>query len=179
MKSDIIMIDSLGKGFAEAIQETQKSAEIRGLNRRETVQLKMIAEEMLSLVRSVTGERQASFWIESTEKAFQLNLTTKTELDKDKRANLISTATSRKNEITRSFLGRLRDAFEEALTAEADHTFYEMPDDVSNDLINRVVEDTEWDGYERSVLKGLADNITIAIRGGMVSMTVSKQFPEA
>ena len=176
MKSDVIRIDNQGNGFAEAIQTAEKVAEYQGLNQKEAIQLKVIAEEMLSLARSVTGEMQASFWMEGEGKAFDLHMSTKTVMDKEKRYQLISSTTARKNEISKSFLGRLRDAFEEAMTADADMTCYELPNDVAADVSNRLIEDLEWDGYEKSVLRGLADDVRIAIRGGLVDMTVSKKF---
>ena len=62
------------------------------------------------------------------------------------------------------------------MTADADMTCYELPNDVAADVSNRLIEDLEWDGYEKSVLRGLADDVRIAIRGGLVDMTVSKKF---
>jgi len=46
------------------------------------------------------------------------------------------------------------------------------------DLANHVVEctDAEWDGYEQSTLRRLADTIKIGIRGNNVEMTVIKNF---
>lgn len=175
MKSDIIKIDSKGKGFEDAIQETRKAAQFRGLNHKDSVQLQLLTEEMLSLARSVTGEMEASFWLESEGKAFDLCMTTKTVMDQEKRYLLISSATSRKNEAANSFLGRLRDSFEQAMLAEAE-TVNTVPDDVVNDVYNRFIDETEWDQYEQSILRRLADNVKIAIRGGLVTMTVSKRF---
>lgn len=98
-------------------------------------------------------------------------------MDMEKRSQLLSAATSRKNEAARTFLGRLRDAFEEAMTAEPSREYHEtIPQDLYYDVKSGPVEDTEWDGYERSVLRKLADNIKIGIKGGMVDMTVSKDF---
>lgn len=37
---------------------------------------------------------------------------------------------------------------------------------------------TEYDGYERSVLRKLADDIKVAIRGGVVDMTVVKKLAQ-
>ena len=176
MKSDIIKIDNQGNGFTEAIQETQKTAEYQGLEKKEIICLKMVAEEMLSLARSVTGEMQANFWLESEGKAFELFMTTKTVMDKDKRYQLISSTTSRQNEIRKSFLGKLRDSFEQAMAADGDRLYYELPNNLSDDVSGAYVEDPEWDGYERSVLRGLADDIKIAIKGSEVKMTVSKRF---
>lgn len=178
MKSDVIKIDNQGNGFAEALQTTQKIAEFQGLNKKETIQLKIVTEEMLSLVRSVTGEMQASFWLESTGKAFDLHMATKTVMDREKRYQLISSTTARKNEITNTFLGKLRNAIEEAMASEPDKSGSELPQDVVDDLPNHYIEDVEWDGYERSVLRGLADRVSIGIRGGLVDVTVSKKFAE-
>ena len=175
MKSDIIKIDSKGKGFEDAIQETRKAAQFRGLNHKDSVQLQLLTEEMLSLARSVTGEMEASFWLESEGKAFDLCMTTKTVMDQEKRYLLISSATSRKNEAANSFLGRLRDSFEQAMLAEAE-TVNTVPDDVVNDVYNRFIDETEWDQYEQSILRKLADEVKISIRGGTVDMTVTKNF---
>ena len=176
MKSDVIVIDNSGKGFENAVAETRKVAEYQELNGKDVLHLELMTEEMLSLVRSVTGEMQASFWIETEGTHYDLHLTTKTVMDKEKRYLLISSASSRKNEAAKTFLGYLRNAFEEAMAAEVDHSYNDLPQDILNDLANHPIEDPEWDGYERSVLRKVADNVKIAIRGGVVDMTVSKDF---
>ena len=63
MKSDIVLIDNRGNGFAQALEQTQKAAAFRGISHQDSTRLQLIAEEMLSLARSVTGEMQASFWM--------------------------------------------------------------------------------------------------------------------
>ena len=96
MKSDIIRIDNQGNGFQEALTQTEKAAQYRGLSRKESLQLRLCTEELLSLARSVTGEMKASFWLESEEKRFSLHLSTETVMDREKRKNLIASATSRR-----------------------------------------------------------------------------------
>ena len=176
MKSDVILIDNRGNGFAEALKQTGKVAEYRGISPKDTTRLQLMAEEMLSMARSVTGEMQASFWIECEGTAVELHMTTKTVMDKEKRYLLISSSTSRKNEAANSFLGRLRDAFEEAMTADTDREYFDLPIELQADLAGRPIDTPEWDRYEQSVLLRLADNVKIGIRGGLVSMTVSKDF---
>ena len=176
MVSDIIRIDNRGNGFREAVNETKKAAEYRGIDRKASLQLQLITEEMLSLARSVTGEMQASFWLENDGNRFEMHLTTKTVIDKEKRYQLISSATSQKNEAAKGFLGKLRDVFEEAMASDAEREYYTLPADVEADLSGRVFDDPEWDGYERSVLRTIADDIKISIRGGLVEMIVSKSF---
>ncbi len=175
MKSDIIMIDNRENGFHAALTETGKAAAFRELSHKETLQLQLCTEEMLSLVRSVTGEMTAAFWLESEGKSFALHLSTKTVMDAEKRKQLISSATSQKNEAANSFLGKLRDAFEAAMVAEPGS---DIPDEAMEDMVNRVIEIPEWDKYEQSILSRTADDVKIAIRGGTVEMTVSKSFGE-
>ena len=105
-------------------------------------------------------------------------MTTNTVMDKEKRSLLISAATSRKNEAAKGFLGKLRDAFEQAMVADAVHANMDLPQDILADLPHGTLGDMEWDGYERSVLRRLADDVKISIRGGEVDMAVSKNFAD-
>lgn len=176
MKSDVIIIDNKGNGFQKAIDQTRKSATFVGLDQNESLDLQLLAEEMLSLVRSVTGEVQASFWIESEGKAFDLHVSTETVMDKEKRRQLIESSTSRKNEASTGFLGKLRNAFEEALTAEADRQDVDLYTDELSDLPGGVLGQADWDGYERSILQTVADQVKIGIKGGKVDVTICKCF---
>ena len=175
MKSDIIYIDNKENGFQDALFHTEKSAEYRDLSHKESLQLRLCTEEMLSLTRSVTGEMKAEFWLESEGKLFTMHLSTETVMDREKRKNLIASATSRRNEAANSFLGKLRDAFEEAMVVEANA---EIPEEAMDDMFNRVIEIPAWDEYEQSILRNVADEVKIAIRGRLVDMTVIKSFGE-
>ncbi|MBQ6384057.1 MAG: hypothetical protein IJJ42_10795 [Clostridia bacterium] len=176
MKSDVIVIDNQGNGFRDAVEQTKRTAAFRGLNSKDSLHLQLITEEMLSLARSVTGEMKASFWIEGDDNQFDLHLSTETVMDKEKRALLISSATNRKNDAAKGFLGKLRDAFEQAMVADAVHPSADLPPEILADIPATAFEDADWDGYEKSVLKRLADNVKIGIRGSVVDMTVSKKI---
>ena len=174
MRSDIVWIDNNGKGFEEAIEQTKKIAEFEGVGEMETIRLQVLAEEMLSLARSVTGELQASFWIEMEDMQAVMHMTTRTELNKEERAELIASSTSRKNEAATSFLGKLRDRIEMAIAAEPTH--YIPSADLMSDLPFGLYEEQEWDGYERSILRRMADNVSIGIKGDVVDIVVTKRL---
>ena len=177
MKSEIITIDNRENGFSEAVKEAQKVAAYTELSAKNSLHLQLCTEEVMSLVRSITGEIKASFWIETEGPQYDLHVSTKTAMDMEKRNLLLSVATSRKNEAAKSFLGMLRDVFEETMVVEVKQGD-DIPSDVLGDLANHVIvcTDAEWDGYEQSTLKKLADVIKVSIRGGMVDLTVSKKF---
>ena len=175
MRSDMIQIDNLGNGFEDAVKETKKVAQYNGLNEKETRYLQLCTEEILSLAHSVTGEMQATFWMENQGKQYALHLNTKTVMDKEKREMLLTSASSRKNEAANTFLGWIRDAFERAIAAEAVHDYADEPEDLP-EYLDYHPDDPEWDGYEKSVLKQYSDNIKIFIRGGLAEMIVLKDF---
>ena len=143
---------------------------------RATIQLQMLTEEMLSMARSITGELNASFWIECEGSTASLHMATKTVMDRQKRDLLIASATSRSNEKATTFLGKVSDFFENAMLSDPERNEPDM--DLLNDLPHGIFGDPEWDGYERSILRKLADDIKIGIDGGQVEMTVSKRFEE-
>ena len=174
MMFNTLSIDNRGKGFNDAVVETKKVAEFDGLNDKQSLQLQLCTEELLSMARSITGEMEASFWLDKDGDKYDLNMSTETVMDKDKRAMLIEASSSRKNEAASTFLGMLRDIIEQAMVAESDKVIYELPDDIAADVTGRYIENPEWDRYEQSILRKLADDIRISIQGGVVKMTVTK-----
>ncbi len=176
MRTDTIQISGSGKGFEAALDETKKAAAFRGLERKPSLRLQLLTEEMLCMLHSVTGEAKASFWIESEGRRFEMHLTCMTGMDKEKREALIASTTAKKNAAANSFLSRLRDVFEEAMASTVERTYFELPTDIQADLTGRSFDDPEWDRYEQSVLLRLADDVSIAIRGKEIHMTVTKTF---
>ncbi|MBR6088740.1 MAG: hypothetical protein IKP86_02325 [Anaerolineaceae bacterium] len=176
MKSDIIRITNDGTGFEKAVNETLRIGDYEQLSDKDSLHLELITEEMLSMVRILTGETDAVFWIEAENGQFDLHLNTEAVMDKKKRAMLISTSSSNKNEAANSFLGYLRDMFEKAMAQEIDKSDHPVSDQTMNDIPIQFADHQEWDGYEQSVLRNLADDIRISIRGKVVDMTVKKSF---
>ena len=167
MKSAVTEVNSRGEGIGDAMNETAKIAERNRLSRENSLRLQLLAEEMLSLVRTVTGDMKASFWVERDENRYDLMLLTNTVMSRRKREQLIAASSSGRNEASRGFLGKLRNTLEQAM--------------LSTERYNNIVFDQsqlrageEWDGYEQCILQKFADDVKITIRGNEVKMTVSK-----
>ena len=176
MKSDIIQIDNHCNGFGKAVEETRKVAVYQGLTRKQSLSLELCTEEMLSMVCSITGDMKASFWLENEGSRYELHLSTRTLMDKEKRKQLIAVSTEKKNAAATTFLGRVRDVFEAAMTNEHVQTG-QIPDEIMDDLANHVIlEETEWDGYECAVLKTVSENVQVVIRGNQVEMIVTSML---
>ena len=177
MKSNVVLIDSNGNGFKEAVEQARKVSVFNDLNQDEELDLLLMTEEMLSLLNNVYGDIKASFWIEvEGGTRFELHMAAELILDKEKRAKLLSLATSRKNEAATGFLGRLRDKFEEAMTLDSDKRAEERSSDVLADIPYGIMGEPEWDGYERSILQSISDEVKIGIRGQKAEITVCKNY---
>ena len=60
MKTDVIEITALESGIKEALAQTEKAAVYRGLSRKETLRLQLLAEEMMGMLRTIEpGESRA------------------------------------------------------------------------------------------------------------------------
>ena len=173
MKTAVIDVDSRGYGFQDAMEETRKMAECNALGREDSLRLQLFTEEMLNMIRTVAGDVKASFWIEREGSRYDLLLTANTVMNRRKRELLIASATSGENDASKGFLGRLRNAFEQAMVSDerSNRIYYKKAQELHAD---RSAE--EWDRYEQSVLQKLADEVKISIRGDEVKMTVSKSF---
>ena len=200
MKTDVITVSSKGARMESALAQVDKMAAYKGLTGKNALHLRLLAEEMMGMMRSITGETEGKFWIEDEEDVYQLHLQVVTRMDSEKRDQLLSASTTGKNESARGLMGRLRDFFDrgadedvacfsspimlpEALETSSSPTLdwewsmvrYE------DELAARVREDDgearkAWDELEKSVVARVADDVKVSIRGRVVEMTLMKKM---
>ena len=156
-KSKSIDIDNRGYHFEDALEESEKISLQAGLSNKNAVRLRLITEEMLSMVRGITGQCRASFRILCDKERFELYLTTRTRMNKIERSTLKTLGKSD----PASFKDKLRYELEKALNMDSDSEFEVL---------------TEPGRFEQSILYHLADSIRIDIYGGSVFLTVIKDF---
>ena len=201
MKSDVIVVNSSGKGMSEALQETESVSSYKKLDAKESLHLRLLSEEMMGLMRALTGEKEALFWIEDNDGQFELHLKTMTMMNSEKRKKLLGSSTSGKNSAATGILGKLRDVFEKMLDADggplpefyADGLMYDHLEDpmavsMTNAMTswslrkymesyseNEAAEKKESDNLEQSIVTALADEVKIFINGSAVEMIIYKK----
>ena len=125
MKSDVVQIERSGEGTQAALYAASASAAYRGLNKKDAIHLRLLSEEMLGMIRQITHETQATFWVESEDMRFTLHLVARPLITGKMRKDLLTASTSGKNAAAKGFMGKIRDIFDRALTASD-------PDDLVN-----------------------------------------------
>ena len=200
MKTDIIKVSSKGIQMEAALEQVEKVAAYKDLSRKNALHLRLLTEEMMGMMRSVTGETEGEFWIEDEDGEYRLHLRIAARLNPEKREQLLSASSTGKNESAKGLMGRLRaffdwscdedadgfsspvllpDAFEyssaPALDWEWSMQRYEAALDAEMGQDNSAVREA-WDELEKSVVKHVADDVRVAIRGGTVEMIIIKKL---
>ncbi len=193
MKTDVILVSSKGSGIYAALMQTEKVAEYKGLAHKDALHLRLLAEEMMSMMGSIAGNVLGKFWIEDEDNVYQLRLQVKTDMDFEQRKQLISAASSGQNEAHKGIMGKLRAFFE---PDDDLPVFYDVSmsptGDVASDSawsmrayreeIERCLHEKRkgaeeaWDELEKSVVTHIADDVKVSIRGRTVEMTIIKKL---
>ena len=205
MKTDVIEISPTGEGMTEALQQTEKAAAYQELTPKQGLRLRLLAEEMMGMLRTIVGEGQASYWVEAEGNRFSLHLAMGTRMNADLREELLKTSTSGKNAAVQGFMSRIKDIFvqlsepdgEGISPAEYGFSYVDVTsfEDASLGVTthgmmygwsmkaykNAVAEHLEeeqdkWDELEKSITAKLADEVKVFIRGNTVEMVVEKAF---
>ena len=198
MKSDVIKVTNGGEGFAEALDQAERTAAFIGLPGKSSLHLRLLTEEMMGMMHALTGERTAKFWIESEGSCVSLHLCARTAMNTQKREQLLSASSSGRNIAVKGVTGKLRDLFERFLepidgdpTLGCDSFVFAGMDPSGSAMavesfwsLNRyraavaaeASQQEDWDELEKSVVAKLSDEVQVGISDGNVEMIVQKKF---
>ena len=200
MKTDVITVSSRGNRMEAALGQVDKVIAYKELSGKNALHLRLLAEEMMGLMRSVTGAGKGLFWIEEEDQEYRLHLQVRARLSEEKRERLLDVSSSGKNESAKGLMGRLRDFFDWGSDEDlATYTSplllpdaFEYTSSPSLDwewsmrqyetaLSARVAKDEPgaqeaWDELEKSVVKKVADDVKVYIRRGTAEMVILKKL---
>lgn len=194
MKTDVIVVTNEERGMEAALNQVDKIAEYKELSGKNALHLRLLAEEMMAMMRSITGKAEGEFWMEDKDGVYELHLKVQKLMDSRQREQLIASSTSGRNEATRGFMGKIR-------------ALFDMPSDVpvfqgsflpgiapqtQGDLLwsmedyrlqlqqyrdqNREDAREAWDELEKSVVAHVADDVKVSVRGREAEMTIIKKL---
>ena len=201
MISDIIHISKMDDTSNDkALDLSRRVSQYKELSRKSAMHLRLLTEELLGMMRTVTGESNGQFWIEAEGDEYRLHLKVDTLIGSKERKELLSAASSGKNEASKTLMGRLaefffRDAdegianFNNPLLASGTRSGAALP--VSdwewslavsrNNLTPKVAEKDAvaleaWDELEKSVVTHVADDVKVFIKGGETEVVLIKKM---
>ena len=202
MKSDVIHITNDGVGVAEAVKQTELVAAFKSLEKKDSLHLLLLTEEMMGMMKALTGEKEADFWIDDEDNNFRLHLKAETSMNTEMRNKLLSASTSGDNIAAKGVMGKIRDLFNRLVepteapmsdeyasgwapsnmsTAEAAAVAKNFSSaSASVWSLNRYkasqAQGEKWDELEKSIIANIADEVEIGITEGTVEMIVYKKI---
>lgn len=198
MKTDVIHVSSDGAGIAQALAQVDAVAAYKSLAGKDALHLRLLTEEMMGMVRALTGECEADFWIEDEDGVYQLHLKTDTAVNTRMREKLLEVSTSGQNKAAKGVMGKLRELYERALEPSGHGTDPLLAAGVASGggyvdigmaaagvwsfsryktaLQNGKGPREDWDELEKSIVANVADEIEIGIKDNTVEMVIYKKF---
>ena len=205
MISEKIAVNNSGSGMNEALALTDRTAQALSLSKKEAFHLRLLAEEMMSMVNAITGDFVANFWVENEGRDCTLHLSAKSELDYEKRSEMLSVSTSGKNTAQLGIMEKIRGFFEaglwgigEGFKLQAEYaapmfgygmvgidagmteTMYSWSmQKYKSDVESAKDDDPDaWDELEKSIIANIADDVNVGVRRDGVELSVHKNFAQ-
>ena len=200
MKTDMIQVSARGNRMEAAMEQVDKVIAYKGLTGKNALHLRLLAEEMMGLMRSVTGEGEGLFWIEDEDNEFRLHLQVQARLTGEKKDQLLEVSSSGRNESAKGLMGRIRDFFDWG--SDGDLYAFSSPLMIQDSYWsgtnatldwewsmrryeaalypqvekNDPAAQEAWDELEKSVVKHVVDDVKVYIRNGTVELVILKKF---
>ena len=198
MKSNVCKIEK-GTGDLDIIlRESQKVAQYNDLDHKQTMQLRLLCEELDGMLPNIIDDFDGDFWIEFAEGICQLHVSVKfDEFTVEKKEALINVSTNKKNAAAVGIVGKIRSGFENIflnddacrlgsiMTSSVHSTAgYSEAIDFSciwsleqyRNSVNKETQAEAWDELEKSVIASIADDVIVGIKGKQAHIIVVKKF---
>lgn len=205
MKTAEIKVTTQGEGMEEALAATEKLGLDCGLGHKENLRLRLLAEELIGLLRGITGSVEAEYQAREENREFNLRLCADVTLDQEMRRQLLAASSSGKNAAARGFMGKLREMVALVLLPKGQNassvsslslglismgspvgyvsgldtyswTMSTYMSEIKENLEDIAGAQEAWDELEKSIVANLADEVSVNIRGSAVEIAISKAF---
>ena len=198
MRSNICKIEKGTRDLDAILKESERVAEYNGLSHKQSLQLRLLCEEIDGMLPNIIDDFDGELWIDLEDGVCKVNVSIEIPgFNIEKKAELVSIAKSRKNAAAVGIVGKIRDAIENFFLDEERMEAVAMsaePFGVSNARCNGVdyayiwrLEEYRssvkkeaaaeaWDELEKSVIASVADDITVGIKGRRANIIIIKNF---
>ena len=198
MKSNICKINNGVSDLGDILNETAKVAVYNELDQKQSLQLRLICEEIDGMLPNIIDEFEGDFWIEYEEGVCKVNISIKIpEFNIHKKEELVGIAKSKRNAAAIGIVGKIRNAIENfwlnedamnainvsssmfqfstGLSGGADYAcFWSLENYRVN--IRKEEESEAWDELEKSVLASVADDVIVKVKGNCADIVIIKKF---
>lgn len=194
MKSNVCIVEKGGLGLENILTEVEKVTDYNGLQGKEALRLRLLAEELVGMLPELVNNFEGCFWLQNDKNRYELHVELSVEkLSREGKEALIAVSANRKNSAALSFMGKIRDVaenmllFSEAPTdsdylcdydnVDVHYTYVWTLEHYMKQQKERLTDYSEdWDELEKSIVAKLADDVIVGVRGKKVEIIIKKEF---
>ncbi len=202
MKTDVCKLTNDKSTLDNILAEAEKSASYNKLSAKQSLQLRLLAEEMVGMMPELLEIGNGEFWIENDGPEYELHAAIKTKrMTLDKKEEIMSVSKSGVNASSKGIINKIKliaesmaDGYIEAsrMSNTAGYEFYDMGS-ATGHLQNEIwseawslknyrdsAQDNKdketWDELEKSVIANIADDVIVGYIGKKVDIIIKKVF---
>ena len=204
MKSNVCKIENGTKDLAAILKESEKVAVYNELTHKQTMQLRLICEEIDGMLPNIIDDFDGDLWIEFEDGVCKVNISLSfAEFTSEKKEELVGIAKNKKNAAATGLGGKIRSVLEDVFL-EADSfgggdmsldsryfatQYYNNMDNIAGmgysclwsleNYINTIKKEEDsatWDELEKSVLASIADDVIVGVKGKRADIIIVKKF---
>ncbi len=203
MKSNVCKIENGTKDLAAILRESEKVAVYNELTHKQTLQLRLICEEIDGMLPNLIDDFNGEFWIDFDDGVCRVNISLRfEEFTAKKKEELVAIAKNKKNASASGIVGMIRSALEDVFLEEDSFggdmslesryfvtEYYNSMDqfyvaDYSSlwslehyrSTVKKQEKTEKWDELEKSVIASVADDIVIGVKGKRADINIVKKF---
>ena len=192
MKSNVCRIENGTRDLAAILKESERVAEYNGLTHKQSLQLRLLCEELDGMLPEIIDEFDGELWIEFENGVCRINASIEfSEFTVEKKKNLIAVAKNKKNAAAAGVVGKIRSAVENFFLDGETPPVYTVSSAgygrVANytciwslvDYIGSVKKEERgesWDELEKSVIASVADDVIVGVKGKRADIIIVKKF---
>ena len=198
MKSNVCKIEKGTRDLDAILKESEKVAEYNGITHKQTLQLRLLCEELDGMLPYIIDDFEGDFWIDSEKGECKINVSIKIpDFNIEKKDELISVAKSKKNAAAVGIVGKIRNTIEDfflnedamaafgatsnavylptGFSEDTDYTYLWSLDQYRTE-VKKEVKPEAWDELEKSVIANVADDVIVGIKGKRADIIIVKNF---
>ena len=198
MRSNVCKIENGTKDLAVILRESEKVAVYNELTHKQTLQLRLICEEVDGMLPNIVDSFNGDFWIDFENGVCKVNVSIRlSDFNSGKKEKLVGIARNKKNAAAVGIVGKIRSAVENIFFDEDAMLGFEMSAENyyfateyhdytdysylwSLEQYRSTVKKEEraeaWDELEKSVIASVADDVIVGVKGKRADIVIVKKF---
>jgi hypothetical protein len=198
MKSNICKITNGTSDLDAILNESEKVAVYNELDHKQTLQLRLLCEELDGMLPNIVDDFEGNLWIEFEDGVCRINASIKLPaIDSFQKKDLLGVSKSKKNSAEIGIVGKIRESIENFFSNETLVHSYSVPSGATylstgyfdgmdysylwsleqyRNAIKEENKEESWDELEKSVISSVADDVMVGIKGKTVDIVIVKKF---